>query len=58
MKNTTLKQVRTNKWEDANGNYVWKDDFGTYVISVNGYVECAKTLEKALAVMDLDKFWE
>lgn len=28
MTHTTLKQVRHNRWEDNNGNYIWKDDFG------------------------------
>lgn len=27
MTHTTLKQVRHDRWEDNNGNYIWKDDF-------------------------------
>ena len=57
MTHTTLKQVNLNRWEDANGNYIWKDDFGTFIIHVNGTTECAQTLERALAIMDSDKFW-
>ena len=45
-----LKQIRSNKWTDENNNYIWKDDFGTFIIRVNGTTECAKTLEKALAI--------
>ena len=44
MKHTTLKQVRKNRWEDEKGNYIWKDDFGTFIIYVNGIRECAQTL--------------
>lgn len=58
MTNTTLTKVSSCRWEDKNGNYIWKDDFGTYIISVNGNHECANTLDKALAIMDLDKFWK
>lgn len=57
IKHTTLKQVRKNRWEDEKGNYIWKDDFGTFIIYVNGIRECAKTLERALAVMDSDRYW-
>lgn len=57
MRHTTLTQTRTNRWEDENGNYIWKDDFGTFIISVNGVSECATTLEKALAIMDCDRYW-
>lgn len=28
MTHTTLKQVRHDRWEDNNGNYIWRDDFG------------------------------
>lgn len=57
MTHTTLKQVRHDRWEDQNGNYIWKDDFGNYIIHVNGTFECAGTLEKALRVMDSDRYW-
>lgn len=57
MTHTTLTKVKSNKWEDRNGNYIYRDDFGTFIIFVNGVTECAKTLEKALAIMDLDKYW-
>lgn len=58
MKHTTLKQIKSNRWEDKNGNYIWKDDFGIFIIYVNGVTECANTLEKALKIMDSDKFWD
>lgn len=57
MTHTTLIQKRSNRWEDNNGNYIWKDDFGTFIIFVNGTTECAKTLEKALEIMDSDRYW-
>lgn len=57
MKHTTLTQTRSNRWEDKNGNYIWKDDFGTFIIKVNNTTECAKTLKKALEIMDSDKYW-
>ena len=58
MKHTTLKQVRKNRWEDENGNYIWEDDFGTFIIYVNGIRECAQKLERALVVMDSDRYWD
>lgn len=59
MTHTTLRQVRNNRWEDINNksNFIWKDDFGMFIISVNGSQEVAKTLEKALAVFDCDRYW-
>lgn len=57
MTHTTLKQVRSNRWEDKNGNFIWKDDFGMFIINVNGTTEIAQTLEKALEVMDSDRYW-
>lgn len=57
MKHTTLTQTRGNRWEDEKGNFIWKDDFGKYIIRVNGATECATTLEKALEIMDSDRYW-
>jgi hypothetical protein len=57
MTHTTLKQVRHDRWEDNNGNYIWKDDFGTFIIYVNGTMERADSLKKALEVMDSDRYW-
>ena len=59
MTHTTLAQVKTNRWEDINNkeNFIWKDDFGQFIIFVNGVQEVAKTLEKAFAVFDCDRYW-
>lgn len=43
--------------EDNNGNYIWKDDFGAFIIYVNGTMERADSLKKALEVMDSDRYW-
>lgn len=57
MTHTTLKQVRHDRWEDNNGNYIWKDDFGAFIIYVNGTMERAGSFKKALEVMDSDRYW-
>ena len=57
MIHTTLTQVKVNKWEDNKGNYIWKDDFCNFVVSVNGTTEIASSLEKALEIMDCDRYW-
>lgn len=57
MTHTTLKQVRHDRWEDNNGNYIWEDDFGAFIIYVNGTMEKADSLKKALEVMDSDRYW-
>ena len=44
MTHTTLKQVRHDRWEDNNGNYIWKDDFGAFIIYVNGTMERTDSL--------------
>ncbi len=58
MTHTTLTQVSSNRWEDKNGNYIWKDDFGNYAIHVNGTNEIANSLEKALKIMDSNRYWD
>lgn len=45
-----LNKIKSNKWVDEKGNYIWRDDFGTFIISVNNTVECAKTFDKAVAI--------
>lgn len=57
MTHTTLKQVRHDKWKDNKGNYIWKDDFGAFIIYVNGTMERTDSLKKALEVMDSDRYW-
>jgi hypothetical protein len=57
MTHTTLKQVRHDRWEDNNGNYIWRDDFGAFIIYVNGTMERTDSLQKALEVMDSDRYW-
>ena len=59
MTHTTLIQTRSNRWEDKNNkeNFIWRDDFGQFIIFVNGVQEVAKTLEKALTVFDCDRYW-
>lgn len=57
MRHTTLKQIRHDKWEDANGNYIYKDEFDQYIVCVNGTYEIAGSLESALNTMDKDTYW-
>ena len=57
MVHTTLTQVKSNSWEANKGNYIWKDDFGKYIVCVNGVTEIADSLKKALEVMDSDRYW-
>lgn len=45
-----LKKIRTNRWEDENGNWIWEDDFGHFQILVNGIPEITNTFEKALKI--------
>ena len=53
----TLKQVRSNRWEADNGDYIWKDDFGDYQIQVNGFCEVATSLEKAINIINNPKYY-
>lgn len=57
MTHTTLTQVSKSRWEDKNGNFIWRNDFGQYEIRVNGNCEVAATFEDALKVMDSDRYW-
>lgn len=57
MIHTTLTKVKSNRWEDNKGNYIWKDDFGTFIVYVNGTTERADSLQKALDIMDSDRYW-
>lgn len=57
MTHTTLTQVKSNRWEDNKGNYIWKDDFGAFIIYVNGTTERADSFQKALGIMDPDRYW-
>ena len=58
LKHSTLNQVSSNKWEDKDGNNIWKDDFGTFKVRVNGTNEVASSLEEALKVFDSDRYWK
>lgn len=57
MTHTTLNKIKNNRWEDNKGNYIWKDDFGAYIVYVNGTTERADSLQKALDIMDSDRYW-
>ena len=51
-----LVQIKSNRWETEEGDYIWKDDFGTYIIKVNGIMECADTFDKAVKILNSDRY--
>ena len=53
-----IKQVRANRWETENGDYIWRDDFGAYIVRVNGTTECTNTFDKALKIINNNKYYK
>lgn len=52
-----LKKVNNNRWETNNGDYIWKDDFGSYQIKVNTTYEITNSLERAVAIINNPKYY-
>ena len=54
--NAKLRQVGSNRWETAEGNFIWKDDFGHFQVKVNGTFEITDTFDKAVAIINSDRY--
>lgn len=55
----TLKQVHSSKWQVANSrDYIYRDDFGMFQVSVNGFCEVTRTFEQAIAIINDEKYYK
>lgn len=57
LKHTTLTEIFEGCYKDENGNSIYKDDFGSYIIMVNGNSETAPSLGNAVKTMNNDRYW-
>ena len=47
-----LTQINKNRWETKDGDYIWRDDFGAYIVKRGNTHEITDTFEKAVRILN------